>query len=113
MSEKEHTIVIEEDGRARFIYSDDLVDLTKQGLTRITRASHVEPASDYCPQCRGRINPGPCRCFALHAIWVAGWVADMTPSGGPVLLAEDGHPFKTREAALDAERAWLREHRGL
>lgn len=106
----EHTIKIV-DGVAEFVYSDDLVDLTKQGDTTITRASHVEPH--------------PTRL---------GWIADMAPSGGPVLgktrtFADcerdiiDDHldcdpwdlldPFETREEALQAEREWLRREKGL
>jgi hypothetical protein len=108
----DHTIRIE-GGEAAFVYSDELVDLLALGESRTTRASHVEPH--------------PSR---------AGWVADMRPSGGPVLgkagewqpqstlpLEYIGDlerqfvgmldPFPTREEALAAEREWLRAHRGL
>lgn len=85
MSER-YRIVIEE-GVARFVYSDALAPLAADGV--ITRASHVEPAIS------------------------GGWLADMRPSGGPVLLAEDGFGFPTRQAALDAERAWLLENKGI
>lgn len=106
---KQHTIVIE-DGVMRFVYSDDLAALAAHGT--VERASHVEPH--------------PSR---------AGWVADMRPSGGPVLgLGGEWHPvsvlplehmgldlqfvgmldpFPTRQAALDAEREWLRKEKGL
>jgi len=39
---------------------------------------------------------------------VGGWFADMAPVAGPVL-----GPFPTRQTALDAEVAWLRQNRGL
>lgn len=99
-------IIIEEDGTIRFVYDDELAEAFDGEDARTTRASHVEPAL------RG------------------GWYADMRPSGGPVLFengaveinefgqlstAERETPtgFKTREAALTAERAWLRKNRGL
>lgn len=141
----EHVIKIE-DGRAEFVYSDELADAVADMGGRVVRASHVEPH--------------PTR---------PGWLADMAPSNGPVLgangpacrfvqqnglpwcstheatvqltAATDGdsfewrctqsdaswplgthigthdlhhcEPFARREDALAAERAWLREHRGL
>ncbi|MDO8795375.1 MAG: hypothetical protein Q7J25_12220 [Vicinamibacterales bacterium] len=85
------------------------MELLKLGKATVTRASHVEPH-----QTR------------------AGWIADMLPSDGPVLgangqidrddfragLVNDAlwarlEPFATRQEALDAERRWLAEHRGL
>lgn len=104
-------VVLGEDHALRFVYDDALAALAARGTT--TRASHVEPH--------------PTR---------AGWVADMRPSGGPV-LGLDGEwrpthdsglselpavdkehvgmlePFATRQAALDAEREWLRREQGL
>lgn len=75
----------------RCIYDDALLPaLAALGPVTVTRASHVEPA------------PG------------GGWLADMSPSGAQVILAApDGTPFATRQAALDAEVAWLRRERGL
>ncbi len=71
------------------VYSDQIADvLPKLGGYTVTRASHVEPDGN-------------------------GWIADMRPSGGPVLLASDGHPFTLRQEALDAERQWLRDTWGL
>lgn len=61
----------------RFIYSDDLEGLMKQGQTTTKRASHVEP-------CEG------------------GWHADLRPVNGPVL-----GPFKKRSEALQEEVNWL------
>lgn len=105
--------VVIEDGVARFVYDDALASLAKEGT--VTRASHVEPHPT------GK-----------------GWLADMRPSGGPVLglgcewnpraagigMVVDGKrydllkmtplvPFGTRQAALDAEREWLRKEKGL
>ncbi len=101
------------DGHLKFIYNDalaPLLELHGGAASPLSRASHVEPH--------------PTR---------NGWLADMEPSGGPVLgaggearrlhkgcdcddceavvLALD--PFPTRQDALDAEVAWLREHLGL
>lgn len=59
----EHTIVIA-NGHIRFVYSDDLAELLDEGTAAVCRASHVEP----------------------HPTKV-GWLADMRPSGGPVLGA--------------------------
>lgn len=104
-------ILIDEHGNIRFVYSDTL-DAVFSDESRVTRrASHVEPH--------------PLR---------DGWLADMRPSGGPVLgrgwqrtpeaiewsLAHEGNdgirslpPFSTRADALEAEREWLRKERGL
>ena len=101
-----------EDGHVKFIYSDELAEALASlmdGAT-VTRASHVEP------------HP-----------FGGGWLADMAPSGGPVLgdgvsalrphhdcdchqcdhAVVDLPPFKTRQAALEAEHAWLVRERGL
>jgi hypothetical protein len=95
--------VVIRDGKAEFIYSDDLARaLAQAGPMQTRRASHVEPH--------------PTR---------PGWLADMRPSDGPILgryavALGDGEsslaevePFGTRQQAIDAELAWLREHRGL
>lgn len=90
-----HDIYIAPDGSLQFVYADELCELFEddaaQGRVVTTRASHVEP-------------------FGL------GWLADMRPVGGPVLLdTNTDNPlgrvaFKTRAEALSAERAWLDEH---
>lgn len=80
----EHTIKIE-GGHARFVYSDELVDLLSEGTVAVCRVSHVE-----FDNAQG------------------GWTADMGPVNGPVL-----GPFATREAGLKAEREWLAKERGL
>jgi hypothetical protein len=94
-------------GEASFVYSDDLAALAVEGT--ITRASHVEPGTAY----------------GLRS----GWVADMGPSGGGVLIpGTDGYRYReifpgfdlstevgfpTRERALEIERIWLRDRKGL
>lgn len=117
----EHRIRIK-DGRAEFVYDDTLVRLGEVlGDMKVSRAGHVEP------------HPN------------GGWLADMRPSGGPILGDGNSHeptdhsaglpldtmpvamfgpvqrhmltiyvrPFRTHKEAIAAERAWLREHRGL
>lgn len=102
----EHDILIDDDGTIRYVYSDEQAAFVGEWLGDeiasqvTTRASHVEPHPT---------KPG--------------WLADMRPSGGPILglngtwidpdYADILQPFSTRQIALDAERAWLREHKGL
>lgn len=89
----EHVIVIK-NGRAQAVYSDALKPtMVKMGGVSIARASHVEPGTAYGYQSDR-------------------WVADMTPSGGPILVG-DGDGYATRDEALAAEREWLRKERGL
>ena len=83
MSASSVTVAID-GGVLRFVYADDLAPLLDLGSAVVTRASHVEPAP------------------------TGGWTADLAPSGGPLL-----GPFHLRAEALDAERKWLWEHRGL
>lgn len=71
-------------GHLSFVYSDELADLLDTGAATVRRVSHVEPSPE------------------------GGWTADMSPVGGPVL-----GPFPLRQTALDAERDWLRQERGL
>jgi hypothetical protein len=90
----EYDILVRPDGTIEFVYDDVLASAFDDEILRTSRASHVEPFGQ-------------------------GWLADMRPSGGPVLLdTNTDNPigkvaFKTRQAALDAERAWLREHKEL
>lgn len=73
------------DGTTRLIYSDEFMPAMEAlGTVRIARASHVEP----------RLN-----------IAAGGWIADMSPVGGPEL-----GPFTLRQEALDAEVEWLVQH---
>lgn len=76
-------IRIDKDGTTRFIYSDTVRDLLKEGDAQITRASHVEPDPE---------RPG----F---------WTADMSPVGGPVRKG-----FELREEALRWEVEWLEQN---
>jgi hypothetical protein len=99
-------LLIDEDGTVRYVYDDLLADAFEGEQKTTTRASHVEPHPT---------QPG--------------WLADMRPSGGPVLGFGDCSyetngdftsvgiiallPFRTRQEALQAERIWLRRERGL
>lgn len=96
----EHDILIDDDG-AHFVYSDELAEVFDGERQETRRASHVEP-------------------------WrYGGWYADMSPVDGPRILLPEyaidslnqviGRPrgFKTRNAALAAEREWLRVNKGL
>lgn len=76
---KHFTLAIAPDGTVTTIYDDLLSGLFEQGQTVITRASHVEP------------NPNG-----------SGWIADMSPVGGPIL-----GPSPLREQALALEIEWL------
>ena len=73
-------LVVDPAGTARAVYGE-AIDLAALGALSIRRASRVEPDAE------GR------------------WLADLSPSGGPVL-----GPFARRSAALAAERRWLEEH---
>lgn len=90
----ERDILITESGDVRYVHDDELAQVFAGEPQWTTRASHVEPAREY----------------GLDA---DGWVADMRPSGGPILLAPGSRPFATRALALLAERVWLREEWGL
>lgn len=92
----EHEMIIGNDGSLRMIYSDDIAEAFG-GIAKVMvrRASHVEPEQVGWPlTCVGSLPGGTVR-----------WQADMGPSGGPTL-----GPFETRQAALDAEHAWLLDH---
>lgn len=94
-------LFIAEDGQVQSIYSDTLAEVFEGETLDTQRASHVEP------------HPSK-----------GGWVADMTPTGEEVLLGANGlwytgaggwdlvEPFRTRQAALDAEVAWLTDRLG-
>ena len=73
-------IVVSHNGSVRCVY-DDALDLHSLGRIAIRRGSHVEPDD--------------------HGLWQA----DMSPVNGPIL-----GPFKRRQDALKAERAWLLAH---
>jgi hypothetical protein len=106
----EVVISVDDEGTLEFVYSDELADVMDLGDVAVCRASHVEP------------HPTK-----------TGWLADMAPSGGPVIgltsVALRPHkdcdcddcdkvvvaldPFKTRAEALKAERVWLTANKGL
>lgn len=93
----DNDILIDEHGNIRFVYSDLLDSVFSDEPRETKRASHVEP----------------------HPT-LGGWVADMSPVGGPQLVAsgiigEIGPitPFATRTEALAAEREWLRRNHNL
>lgn len=106
-------ILVNEDGSLSYIHDDRLVGAFDGEEQRTRRASHVEPAdsvrvgTEFVPVGGGHVQAVPIRPAP------SGWVADMRPSKGPVLTAADGNGFRTRQEALDAERAWLRKERGL
>lgn len=92
----EFDLLISSDGTVSFVYDDRLAEVFDGETLHTTRASHVEP--------------GP----------LGGWVADMSPVNGPFIgahgtgaTAYEVAPFKTRDAALQSERIWLRENKGL
>ena len=70
-------LVIKPDGQLRCIYCE-AIDLSGFGKLEIRRASHVEPDG------------------------TGGWVADLSPVGGPTLGS-----FEHRSSALAAEQDWL------
>jgi hypothetical protein len=73
-------LVVGPSGQVRCVYSEG-IDLKALGRLDVRRASHVEP------DCK------------------EGWVADMSPVGGPSL-----GPFELRSSGLAAEQAWLESH---
>lgn len=76
-------IIVSPQGVLRSIYSDDLTVIFEAvGTPTTRRASHVEPSIDG-----------------------DGWVADLSPVGGPKL-----GPFAHRSTALEAESQWLAVH---
>lgn len=97
---EEIDIIVEADGTLTFLHDDRVAALfADEPDQTTTRVSHVEPAA--------------------HFGWdhANGWLADMRPVKGPLLYARviNGvkQPFPTRQAALDAERAWWRREQGL
>lgn len=89
------------------VYDDELLPLIDRASRLTTeRASFVEPASTYCGGCS---RPFPCACgHPRRPVADIGWVADMAPSGGPLLGT-----YLTRADALTEERRWLADHKGV
>lgn len=85
-------LAVRPDGAVRAVYDDRLASvLTALGRPAVIRASHVEPVHEPI------VEDGS----ADGAIGIR-WQADLSPVGGPVL-----GPFASRQAALEAERAWI------
>lgn len=76
-------IRVRPDGTIECVYAEDVAPLYKEGNVQVRRASHVEPDPEDNTL----------------------WLADLTPSGGPVLKG-----FASRDLALAAEAQWLEEH---
>lgn len=98
-------------GKISTLYTDAM-PLKELGQMAIKRASHVDGSADLTPVAVEWLwshQPDlfqPQSSVALREqLGFDKWWADLLPSGGPVL-----GPFDTRQAALDAEVAWLREH---
>lgn len=76
------TITVRKDGTIEFIYDDDLKGFIDDNKEKkVFRASHVEPNEN------------------------GDWYADLSPINGPKLTG-----FKTRQAALNAEVAWIQNN---
>ena len=60
---------------------------------------------------RQSCTPSPRSSYVLPC--EGGWLVDLRPAGGPVLVGPEGEPFLSGQAALEAERAWLRDVWGL
>ncbi len=75
-------LFISPQGRIHFLWEPALTELAQQlGEPHVRRASWIDRSPD-------------------------GYWADLERSGGPRL-----GPFESREAAIDAEKAWLENHR--
>jgi hypothetical protein len=104
-------LIIEFDqaGAANFVLDDSTRALTELGKATIERASHVVP-SGFFKRLTFRVLRrlfGDCgRLANWTRSWQNSWQAEMV--GGPVLRG-----YATRQAALQAERDWIRENRGL
>lgn len=75
------TVDITPAGNLRYLHDDRLAGVIDTGPVTARRASHIESSED------GKT-----------------WIVDLGPVEGPVV---DG--FKTRQAAVDFEEAWLRD----
>lgn len=108
-----HDIVIDlDDSGATFVLDDDTYSLLGLGEASVRRASHVVPAcrpARWAFRLLRTVFGESGRVAAWTRSWRCRWVVDMRPSGGPSRLGE----YDRRSDALDAERAWLRQHIGL
>jgi hypothetical protein len=105
-------IVITETGTAKFIYSDDAADALgapRCASCSITRASHVEPT----PAGRWVADMRPAIALMTGEQIAAFW-RDVEHRYG---IVSDAWlvlgPFDTRQEALDAEVAWLKQWAGV
>ena len=80
LDEEVIVINIDDEGRASFIWNDELASMKTHGDTKIRRVSYVEPEDDK-------------------------FTADLSPVGGPKF-----GPFNTHKEAIDAELGWLKEN---
>ncbi len=132
-------MVVNPDGSLEFVYDDAVAKaLGNLGPMETKRASHVEPhptkpgwLADMQPSGGPVLGADGSSCLFATADGIAicqhhgcrlehrphrGWYCD--PSGrlipfGATFGSEHVEPFETRREAIDAELAWLREHRGL
>lgn len=96
-------------GTAQFVLDESTRPLTALGHATIERASHVVPTGFWqrmAFKVLRRLFGDDGKAAAFTRGWRCSWYADMV--GGERL-----GPYATREAALAAERDWIREHRGL
>ncbi len=122
-------IIVPKGGGARFIHSDEAMQLMAGlGPAETRRASHVEPNYNLSMEAvlwlfeKGPLADESCSLKTELRIMSANgqaattdelrkqlprdkWWADLLPVGGPVL-----GPFEGKQLALDAEVAWLSAH---
>lgn len=96
-------LIIPPGGQARAIYSEPMAQLLEGlGQYEVKRASYVEPTEELSEATKERI-------YRELGIWpgelpAGKWWADLSPVFGPVL-----GPFDTRQEAIEAELAALKE----
>lgn len=122
---KQAEILVTTTGEIRAIHSDAIMPVLENlGTVTMRRASHVEPASGIRPEAAAWLknfyasmsSVDPTKALELRdhkrIRWQDGiithidgreqWYADLLPSAGPVI-----GPCDSKQAALDAEVAWL------
>ena len=106
-------INIDEEGGISALYDEkDVVDAIFEPFNgEIRRASHVRPHNILLKIpfiiLRGIFSDGG-RVAAWTRKWNCRWIANMEPMDGPVL-----GPYTTRQEAINAEKDWLWENKGL
>ena len=95
-------------GVATFVRDETFAGLAARGESVITRASHVEPVNPF-ERILFRILRNVLGETGKVAEWTrkwrGQWLADMGPSGGPVL-----GPFPRRATAIEHEMEWLNQN---